>query len=313
VVWQHTCLTRFLPGHRQQVAEPTGQRSASTPACAGSCRRLPSRVATRPARRQHLRGLPQPGPQPACRMLRPRRHHNLPARATDPQHRSREMPAARDDASSPCAVAPWPGSGVAHPPAGAINRHPVGTNRAQRRPERPHSGNHARRNQAQPHGPGGDRTGAGGGQPVQLSLRSHYSNPRHLRPTAASAARRHERDRPGNDDVEDRTHITNRTTGPIDHPHSHNRSTTHSTHSRDVTIIATTASTFDHRRRGKPTPRHQVSTPRGHTADAAANAVTPLLTLVDANGMASRTHQATRTDPSRPKVTETTPPSWSRT
>jgi hypothetical protein len=30
-----------------------------------------------------------------------------------------------DDASSPCAVATWPGSGVAHPSAGAINSHPV--------------------------------------------------------------------------------------------------------------------------------------------------------------------------------------------
>jgi hypothetical protein len=38
--------------------------------------------------------------------------------ATDPQHRNREMPAARDDTSSPRAAAAGPGSDGAHPPRG---------------------------------------------------------------------------------------------------------------------------------------------------------------------------------------------------
>ncbi|GAA5118847.1 hypothetical protein GCM10023320_23600 [Pseudonocardia adelaidensis] len=99
VVWQHTCLTCFLPGHREEVGEPRG------PEVRLDLGGEPGRVADRqagqqPARRgrQHARGLSQPGPQPARRLLPPRRRRDLPRRAADPQHRDREVaPACRGE------------------------------------------------------------------------------------------------------------------------------------------------------------------------------------------------------------------------
>jgi hypothetical protein len=97
-----------------------------------------------------------------------------------------------------------------------------------------------------------------------------------------------------NDDVADGAHITNRTAAI---PRSHSKSTTRSADPLlpgGVPIVAATASTFPHRRRGKPTPRHPRSTPRIRSADAAPNAVTPLLTPVDTNGMVNRTREGHR-------------------